>query len=394
MTAPSAEVMYLWDGTKVRTSSALGQGRLYKGSFVYSVSPTGTQLESISHDEGRILAAEGASGTEFIDTWHVRDYLGSVRAVYDISTPANEVEDVSEHVLEQSDYYAFGERVDTPGQTFDQTNRYRYNGKEQLRFESLNLDPGLTDYGARYYAPAFGRWTSPDPLADKYYSVSPYAFCNNNPVNYIDPDGEAVETLWDIASIGMGVRSFVKNIKSGNVRGAVGDAVGIAVDAVAAAVPFVPGGVGAVRAGAKAVNAIDNAADVAKGVGNVADNATDAAKTAASFSDGKTYVTYTKVNPKTGEVYSGRASGYGTPEEVVANRDRNHHMNEKGFEKAKLDMYSTNPDAIRGREQQLIELNGGAKSQGGSSGNAINGISPTNPKRQRYEDARRKEFGQ
>ena len=189
MTAPSAEVMYLWDGTKVRTSSALGQGRLYKGSFVYSVSPTGTQLESISHDEGRILAAEGASGTEFIDTWHVRDYLGSVRAVYDISTPANEVEDVSEHVLEQSDYYAFGERIEVSGQAFDQTNRYRYNGKEQLRFEGINLDPGLTDYGARYYAPTFGRWTTPDPLADKYYSVSPYAFCGNNPVNFVDPFG-------------------------------------------------------------------------------------------------------------------------------------------------------------------------------------------------------------
>ena len=171
----------------------------------------------------------------------------------------------------------------------------------------------MTDYGARFYDSSVIRWTTPDPLAEKYYGISPYAFCNNNPVNFVDPDGQAVETLLDIAIIGMGVRSFVKNIKSGNLRGAVGDAVGIAVDAVAAAVPFVPGGVGAVRAGAKAVNAIDNAADVAKGVGNVADNATDAAKTAASFVDGKTYVTYTKVNPKTGEVYSGRASEYGPP---------------------------------------------------------------------------------
>ena len=58
----------------------------------------------------------------------------------------------------------------------------------------------------------------PDPLADKYYSTSPYALCNNNPVNFVDPDGEAVETLWDIASIGMGVRNFVKNIKYGNVK--------------------------------------------------------------------------------------------------------------------------------------------------------------------------------
>ena len=29
-----------------------------------------------------------------------------------------------------------------------------------------------------------------DPLAEKYYSVSPYAFCNNNPVNLVDPDGK------------------------------------------------------------------------------------------------------------------------------------------------------------------------------------------------------------
>ncbi len=35
-------------------------------------------------------------------------------------------------------------------------------------------------------------------------------------------------------------------------------------------------------------------------------------------------------------------------------------------------------DAIRGREQLLIEQNGGAKSEGGTSGNKINGISPNN----------------
>ena len=133
---------------------------------------------------------QSASGTEFIDTWHVRDYLGSVRAVYDITPDPEDVTSAGSQILEQNDYYAFGGRIDDPYQPYDQTNRYRYNGKEQLWFEGINLDPGLTDYGARYYAPAFGRWTTPDPLADKYYSVSPYAFCNNNPVNFIDPDGE------------------------------------------------------------------------------------------------------------------------------------------------------------------------------------------------------------
>ena len=47
----------------------------------------------------------------------------------------------------------------------------------------------LLDYGARFYNPALARWTTLDPLAEKYYSISPYAFCNNNPVKYVDPDG-------------------------------------------------------------------------------------------------------------------------------------------------------------------------------------------------------------
>lgn len=107
---------------------------------------------------------------------------------------------------------------------------------------------------------------------------------------------------------------------------------------------------------------------------------------------GKTYQTYTKVNPDTGEVYSGRTSGTGTPEENVANRDAGHHMNDKGFGPAQLDKSSANPDAIRGREQQLIEANGGAKSSGGTSGNEINGISPSNAKRPIYINAANKEF--
>ncbi|MEE4244917.1 MAG: RHS repeat-associated core domain-containing protein [Kangiellaceae bacterium] len=59
---------------------------------------------------------------------------------------------------------------------------------------------------------------------------------------------------------------------------------------------------------------------------------------------------------------------------------------------AEPDKVSENSAAIRGREQQLIDANGGAKSQGGTSGNAINGISDKNPKKQDYIDAADKEF--
>jgi hypothetical protein len=69
-------------------------------------------------------------------------------------------------------------------------------------------------------------------------------------------------------------------------------------------------------------------------------------------------------------------------------------MNDKGFGPAVLDKSSSNAAAIRGREQQLIDTNGGARSSGGTSGNAINGISPSNPNRGRYIGEARREFGQ
>ena len=50
-------------------------------------------------------------------------------------------------------------------------------------------------------------------------------------------------------------------------------------------------------------------------------------------------------------------------------------------------------DAIRGREQLGIEYCGGARSQGGTSGNAINSISPKNPNAEKYRKACELEFG-
>ena len=107
----------------------------------------------------------------------------------------------------------------------------------------------------------------------------------------------------------------------------------------------------------------------------------------------KTYQTYTKTNVTTGEVYSGRTSGTGSPRENVAHRDAGHHMTEKGFGPAELVKSSTNEAAIRGHEQLLIEHHGGAKRSGGTSGNEINAISERNPRRQYYLDQARKEFG-
>ncbi|WP_397572977.1 RHS repeat-associated core domain-containing protein [Silanimonas sp.] len=108
----------------------------------------------------------------------------------------------------------------------------------------------------------------------------------------------------------------------------------------------------------------------------------------------RSYQTYTRFNPSTLKCYSGRTSGYGTPEENVKRRSLGQpHLTAQGYLPAVLDRSSESSWAIRGREQHLIVLHGGAQSSGGTSGNMINGISEWNPLGEFYTDAAYAEFG-
>ena len=136
------------------------------GSLIYRKTGSSIELESAGFAGGRFVARETSPGvSSMVPMIHVTDHLGSVRAV---------VDGISGEVVEINDYYPFGSRWDVA------TSRK----EEQFRFGTPYID-----YGARQYDPIIGRWFAQDPLSEKYYGISPYAFCAGNPVKYLDPDG-------------------------------------------------------------------------------------------------------------------------------------------------------------------------------------------------------------
>ena len=117
-------------------------------------------------------------------------------------------------VVAQDDYYPFGLTFNSYSRENSVPNQYQYNGKEKQD----ELDLGWLDYGWRMYQPELARWNRVDDKADKYYSLSPFNYVANNPIVFVDRQGQ------DIIVIGSGgynksvANSFVEYVKTPEVN--------------------------------------------------------------------------------------------------------------------------------------------------------------------------------
>ena len=153
-----------------------------------------TQVRTIDYVSNKIyedgVLSKILLGSGYYDTqdkkyyFYISDHLGNNRIVADTEGS----------VVQSTEYYPFGlQFADGTGQ---EKQAYKYNGKEFDQMHNLNW----YDYAARQYDPVVPHLPTMDPLSEKKYWSSPYAYCLNNPLRFIDPDGM---DEWEINEKGM-----------------------------------------------------------------------------------------------------------------------------------------------------------------------------------------------
>ena len=177
----TTEYLYDADGRKLRTvHRADGKTTTtdYAGNLIYE-----------NGNPVRLLTGYGyVSLPDGMYHYYLQDHQGNNRVVADRNGKVEEV----------NHYYPFGGTFANNGNV----QPYKYNGKELDTRKGLNW----YDYGARHYDPTIGRWHVQDPMAENLNPWSPYIYCLNNPIAYVDKNGE-IPFLTNLigAAVGAGV---------------------------------------------------------------------------------------------------------------------------------------------------------------------------------------------
>ena len=186
-----ADYVYSATGTKLSVTYTNGgtiKNNQYCGNMLYE---NGT-LKQILIDGGYITF-NGSTPQYY---FYLKDHLGNNRVVVNASGIVEQV----------NHYYPYG------GLMGESTNgdiqRYKYNGKDLDRMNGLDW----YDYGARHMDGI--RFTTMDPMAEKYYGISPYAYCAGNPIRLVDPNGkEKIDALNPNDRENQKISSSIENFK-------------------------------------------------------------------------------------------------------------------------------------------------------------------------------------
>ena len=191
------ETVYYADGTRagVKTPDDGYWTTRYIGSLIYEGEPGQETLEGKITDNGFIRWNGSAANSRM--QHFLRDHLGSVRVI---------AED-RHTVISRTDYLPFGVRMSgdglTAGNATARSSFFGFSGKENEMWGGYDTADGDTTphwlkgeryqhFGARAYDPVSCIFMQVDPMAEKYYGMTPYGYCAGNPVMFMDPQGDTL----------------------------------------------------------------------------------------------------------------------------------------------------------------------------------------------------------
>ena len=152
----------------------------------------------VADDKQRVAVIESRTagtdpGPSQLFRYQFSNHLGSVALELDADADVISYEEFFPHGA--TSYQAVRSQTETP-------KRYRLSGKER------DEENDLYYFGARYYVPWLGRWTSCDPASN---GSNPYEYCDSNPIMLHDPSG-ASGSIWDTFKPGGAVFEFADDV--------------------------------------------------------------------------------------------------------------------------------------------------------------------------------------
>jgi len=237
---PSSTSTFTYDGDGGRVGVRVeGLGTTKETTYIgslYELTSENGQQKAVKHifaGSTRVCSIETINSQPSTINYYHGDHLGS----------SNVITDANGALVQYCEYTPYGALARNEGTN---VTNYKFTGKE--------LDStGLYFYGARYYDPEIGRFITPDTIVQAPFNpqtLNRYTYCNNNPLNYVDPTGH----MWWFFAAALYIAAWVvvgavANVAIAGVSGqltswtAVWAALGSGAiaGAVAGAGSFVPG---------------------------------------------------------------------------------------------------------------------------------------------------------
>ena len=182
----NGNIQYIYDASGGKLKKVVTEGSSvtvtdYAGNYIYE----NGNLQLFSHPEGYI-EPNPTGGYFYI--YQYKDHLGNIRLSY--SDGNNDGSIAQTEIKEENNYYPFGLKHKGYNYIINGTDYpYGFNGME----ENDELGLNWLDFGARNYEAALGRWMNIDAMAENYYEWTPYNYTMNNPILFVDPDGNEVK---------------------------------------------------------------------------------------------------------------------------------------------------------------------------------------------------------